>query len=79
MKEPVHIEVTSKEGASKWIREIVSHSIKQILDAWERGDETIRLSDVDGAETVVDLSDTYMIRAQNDEVFKRRSEYVRKS
>lgn len=79
MQEPVHIEVTSKEGASKWIRGITSHSIREIIEAWERGEETIRLVDSDGAETAVDLSDVFMIRAQNDEVFKRRSEYVRKS
>lgn len=79
MKEPIHIEVTSKEGASKWIRGIMSHSISEIIDAWEGGEETIRLVDSDGAETAIDLSDVFMIRAQNDEVFKRRSEYVRRT
>lgn len=79
MQEPVHIEVTSKAGASKWVRGIISHSIREIIDMWEVGEDTIKLIDVDGAETAVDLGDVFMIRAQNDEVFKRRSEYVRKS
>jgi hypothetical protein len=79
MKEPVHIEVTSKEGASKWIRDVTSHTTSEIIDAWSRGDATIRLLDTDGAETAIDLSDVFMIRAQNNEVFKKRSEYVRKS
>jgi hypothetical protein len=77
-RKPVHIEVTSVNGASKWVRDIVSHSVDEIIAKWQDGEESLVLQDSDGAKTLVCLSETYMIRAQDDEVFRRRSEYVRR-
>jgi hypothetical protein len=69
---PYHIEVTSYQGASKWIRNVVSHSHEQIENAWNQRDKIVLVDD-DGARTAVDMDETYMIRFQDDTVFKRRS------
>jgi hypothetical protein len=79
-KEPVHVEF-SFIGRDKavWVRNVVSHESKEIIDAWEGGTSTITLVDSDGSNNAVDLSTVCLIRLQNDEVFQRRSEYVRRT
>lgn len=74
--EPLHIEITSYEGASKWIRGIVSHTEEEIHKAWEDG-KNITIIDLDGCKTDVDMTETFMIRYQDDRTFKRRSQEAR--
>lgn len=73
--EPHNIEVTTTSGASKWIRNIVSHTVEGIKEALENS-EIINLVDTEGGETTVDMDSVFMIRFQNDEIFKRRSRQV---
>lgn len=79
-KEPVHVEF-SFIGRDKavWVRNVISHLAKEIIDAWQGGESTITLVDSDGSDNAVDLSTVCLIRLQNDEVFQRRSEYVRRT
>lgn len=76
----IHLEFIPLAGESrgKWVRGVVSHTIDEIVSAWQAGEETIVLRDADGGVTAVDLANTYLIRAQTDAVFQERSEYVRK-
>jgi len=73
--EPHNIEVTTTSGASKWIRSITSHTVEEIKEALENN-EIINLIDAEGGETTVDMDSVFMIRFQNDEIFKRRSQQV---
>ena len=74
--EPHHIEVTSGRGGSKWIRSVISHTMDEIKEAMDNN-ELITMIDNEGGETVVDLERIFMIRFQNDEVFKKRSRRVK--
>lgn len=71
-EEREHIEVTSYDGASKWVRDIVSHDREQIKRAWEDG-KKISVRDTDGSDTVIDLGECFMIRFQDNETYQRRS------
>ena len=73
--EPHNIEVTTTSGASKWIRNIINRSVEEIKEALENN-EIINLIDAEGGETTVDMDSVFMIRFQNDEIFKRRSQQV---
>ena len=79
-KNQIHLEFIpmSGENRGKWVRGVVSHTIDEIVSAWQAGEDTIVLKDADGGVTAVDLSNTYLIRAQTDQVFQERSEYVRR-
>lgn len=69
---PYHIEVTSSEGASKWIRKIISHTEEQIKEAMDNS-EIVTIIDEDGCETLVDMGDVFMVRLQSEEVYQRRA------
>ena len=73
--EPIHIEVTSYDGASKWIRNVVSHTREQIRRSWEDR-EKIVVTDGDGCQAAVDMDETYMIRFQDEQAYQRRSHEV---
>lgn len=71
MNEPIHIEVTSHEGASKWITNVVSHTEEEVQEA-KKAKDSIVLEDSDGAKTQVDFVDVFTLRVQSDEVYKSR-------
>jgi hypothetical protein len=75
-EQKIHIEATAHESACKWIRDIVSHTPQQIIQAWHDDNESIQLVDSDGSVTLLDLKSAFMIRIQDDEVFQRRSRDV---
>ena len=75
--EPFNIEVTADGGASKWIRDVVSHTAAEIRKSLDEG-EVITLKSADGGEADVDMSKVFMIRFQDGETFKRRSAEVQK-
>jgi len=72
---PHHIEITSYDGASKWVRNVVSHTKEQLYKMWENGTR-LMITDVEGGETALDLAETYMIRFQDNEVFHRKSKEI---
>lgn len=74
--EPHHIEVTSDGGGSKWIRNIVSHTIGEIKEALNNS-EIIELVDDEGGEATVDMERVFMIRFQEDKIFIKRSQKIR--
>jgi hypothetical protein len=74
---PINVEVTSYDGARKWIRDVIGLTSDQILDSWENG-ERITLKSADGGLTAVDMSEVFAIRFQDDGVYKRRSREMKK-
>jgi hypothetical protein len=71
MSEQFHIEVTSFDGASKWIHNITSHSRDQLKAAYREGGQ-ITIVEEDGSEALLDLDETYMIRIQDEKVYRDR-------
>lgn len=71
MSEPFHIEVTSFDGASKWIHNIISHTRHELKDAYKEGGQ-VTIEEEDGSETLLDLDETYMIRFQDEKVYRDR-------
>lgn len=74
--EPHHIEVTSSGGASKWIRNIISHTVEEIKEALNNND-VINFVDNEGGEATVDMNRVFMIRFQDDKVFRKRSKNIK--
>jgi hypothetical protein len=77
MTEPFNVEVSTGNGASKWVRNVKSHTIDE-LEAALKESEIITVVDVDGSKTVIDFGEVFMIRAQDDNVFRRRTREVKK-
>ena len=71
----VNVEVTSYDGASKWIRDVVSHTDDEIISAWEARAKVV-LVDTDACKTAVDLDEAFLIRFQDGRVFQRKSQEV---
>ena len=77
MANKIHIEVNSGSGASKWVKDIVSHDSHQIFKAWE-DNETIRVKDAFGGYTCIDMSDAFVLRVQDDGAYERRRRDARR-
>lgn len=71
MSEQFHIEVTSFDGASKWIHNITSHTRGELKEAYKQGGQ-VMIEEEDGSETLLDLDETYMIRIQDERVYRDR-------
>ena len=77
MPDPFHVEVSTGNGASKWVRNVKSHTIDELGQAL-KDSSIITIVDSDGSTTVIDFGEVFMIRAQDDKVFKRRTKEVKK-
>ena len=74
--EPFNVEFTSASGASKWVRDIVSHTADEIRKAWEKK-KLITITDKDGGEADVDMERVFFMRFQDGKTFDRRSREAR--
>lgn len=68
---PLNVEVTSEKGASKWIKNVVSHSEEEIRRA-RKNKEDITLVDSDGQSHDVDLAMAFTVRYQDAESYEKR-------
>lgn len=73
-----HIELTSPQGATKWVHNITSHTPEEILDAWEKS-ELLTVTDRDGCDTALDLEHVFVIRFQDETVHRRRNQEAKKN
>ena len=69
--QPLNVEVTSKGGASKWIKNVVSHTEEEIRAA-HINKERITLVDTDDTSMDVDLSEAFTVRYQDSESYEKR-------